>query len=127
MKDQNSRSQIDLKIDNNKKYINTELKFDNFPIELITNLIPEKYNDELLKSGNNGLILNGTLHYAINNTNNKNSLAVNLNKKTLPDTKNSLQQTIDQLEFSIITDDNLHHTSIENFLLKLSIHLFVFN
>ena len=81
-------------IDNNKKYINTELKFDNFPIELITNLIPEKYNDELLKSGNNGLILNGTLHYAINNTNNKNSLAVNLNKKTLPDTKNSLQQTI---------------------------------
>lgn len=120
MKDQNSRSQIDLKIDNNKKYINTELKFDNFPIELITNLIPEKYNDELLKSGNNGLILNGTLHYAINNTNNKNSLAVNLNKKTLPDTKNSLQQTIDQLEFSIITDDNLHHTSIENFLLKLS-------
>ncbi len=122
MKDQNqnSESQVNLKIDNNKKYINSEIKFNNFPIELITNIMPEDYNNELLKSLSNGLILNGILQYAINKTNNKNALVVNLHNKTSVKIKEDLQNTINQLEFSIITDDDLQHTSIENFLLKLT-------
>lgn len=117
---QNSESQVNLKIDNSKKYINSEVKFNNFPIELITNIIPENYNSELMKGLSNGLILNGIVQHAINKTNNKNTLVVNLHNKTSVKIKEDSQNTINQLEFSVITDDDLKHTSIENFLLKLT-------